>query len=955
MNQKREKPDAMAILLLSAGMLITAVLLAVTLFTSTVQAKPASVLLQEGLYAEEVEGNLDAAIEIYQKAVKQAARVEKTAARATYRIGMCYLKKGEKEKAADYFEQITTKFGQQKALAQRAQSQLEKLRPLVNQTFGFGPVRRVTLYDIDHNSTKDKDRTIDLDTGRLLKIPAAIYEKGDEEGMKWLADNGVDAIAEITETDDRGLITFGMAIEMMPPHVWDMLGPLELQSLMFGKRSGNQETTPIPFEGNNYRPVFAFRTREGGLGILQLISVEPAAQKVEFRYKMLQDQGTGADVGVSSRKAMQILPVLKGLFGGVIEALENDDIDTALMLTRQLIDQSQELEQAVRGTEVEASIKTGRQMLVPLREALKQKDLKRAKSFIATLNAMGPGIENLLIEQSKTKSDIDKRDALDVASAFLAAVISGGNSGAIALVKPGSAVVNQVRDFQKISNIGELKLVAMYTTNQFALGVTNKIKIENEQGQLLFHLVKNRGIWMVDDIDLENPDSLKDEINSFLKRHTDAEKVTPRQDQRVTIAQVPDPRTQSPKSLSRLGKAMAIYANDDERGRHADNLRLIWKGDYLNMEDVKWLSENAEYLGKGKTAADSPKTILAYDKTMLQAGKGTNVLFLDTHVEFVKPDRLKKLGIKVAPGEATSFETTIYDNSSLDLEIGADVSITGKTGKVPSYHDVAWDNDGGGALMVIPDSGTRIIALANATNLKEALNTARASMDLLRKSESKGVLAKQSKCVAVLTGQGNLAAIEITRYDSEKGTIEWMLVKAIDENVESRNNLHQLAIALWIYADDHNLKMPENLNEVKSNIPNENVFRWVLDNVQYINQGTRTKDTDAPTAYDKTLLEKGNGTNVLFMDASVKFFDTQELERMGIKTTSTKEPTVSSKDKRAAENLSANGWQLWGQRKLAEAQKVFERAVGKDPGNANAWNGLGWSQFNQGKNLKAKG
>ena len=63
---------------------------------------------------------------------------------------------------------------------------------------------------------------------------------------------------------------------------------------------------------------------------------------------------------------------------------------------------------------------------------------------------------------------------------------------------------------------------------------------------------------------------------------------------------------------------------------------------------------------------------------------------------------------------------------------------------------------------------------------------------------------------------------------------------------------------------------------------------------------------------------------------------------------------VSDADKMASENFSAEGWALWGQRKLAEAEKIFKKAVSKDPTNANAWNGLGWSQFQQGKPLNAK-
>ncbi len=63
---------------------------------------------------------------------------------------------------------------------------------------------------------------------------------------------------------------------------------------------------------------------------------------------------------------------------------------------------------------------------------------------------------------------------------------------------------------------------------------------------------------------------------------------------------------------------------------------------------------------------------------------------------------------------------------------------------------------------------------------------------------------------------------------------------------------------------------------------------------------------------------------------------------------------TSDADKETSIALSTQGWQLWQQRKMAEAEAKFNEAVAKDPGNANAWNGLGWSQFNQGKPAGAK-
>jgi len=54
-----------------------------------------------------------------------------------------------------------------------------------------------------------------------------------------------------------------------------------------------------------------------------------------------------------------------------------------------------------------------------------------------------------------------------------------------------------------------------------------------------------------------------------------------------------------------------------------------------------------------------------------------------------------------------------------------------------------------------------------------------------------------------------------------------------------------------------------------------------------------------------------------------------------------------------ADDLAAQGWQLWQQSKMSEAAAHFEQAVALDPGAANAWNGLGWARFNSGDTEKA--
>lgn len=61
----------------------------------------------------------------------------------------------------------------------------------------------------------------------------------------------------------------------------------------------------------------------------------------------------------------------------------------------------------------------------------------------------------------------------------------------------------------------------------------------------------------------------------------------------------------------------------------------------------------------------------------------------------------------------------------------------------------------------------------------------------------------------------------------------------------------------------------------------------------------------------------------------------------------------SPQDAAKAEDLSVQGWQLWQERKLAEAEQAFAQSAKLDPDAPNTWNGLGWSQMNQGKRLDA--
>jgi tetratricopeptide (TPR) repeat protein/nitrous oxidase accessory protein NosD len=91
--------------------------------------KSAGVLLQEGLYAEETEGDLDKAIDIYKQIVEDTKVYQRIAARALYQLGKCHLKKAQEQEAIKYFQAVVDNYPTQRAIVKQAKEQLVKFKP----------------------------------------------------------------------------------------------------------------------------------------------------------------------------------------------------------------------------------------------------------------------------------------------------------------------------------------------------------------------------------------------------------------------------------------------------------------------------------------------------------------------------------------------------------------------------------------------------------------------------------------------------------------------------------------------------------------------------------------------------------------------------------------------------------------------------------------------------------
>lgn len=91
-------------------------------------AQTAEELLPKAIQLEEVKGELEEALEIYQTIVREYPDNRPMAAKAYYHIGMCYEKLG-KEEARKAYQQVIQNYQEQKEFVAKAQGRLSILQP----------------------------------------------------------------------------------------------------------------------------------------------------------------------------------------------------------------------------------------------------------------------------------------------------------------------------------------------------------------------------------------------------------------------------------------------------------------------------------------------------------------------------------------------------------------------------------------------------------------------------------------------------------------------------------------------------------------------------------------------------------------------------------------------------------------------------------------------------------
>lgn len=172
---------------------------------------------------------------------------------------------------------------------------------------GFGPVQVVTLTCLDPGNPSDQPCAIDFDTGWTGNILKQMLSLPSEELLDWLEQHGIDAIARVTD-DSGSLVGAGLVVQDLDPGYWVMARAMHIHHSLTGISYESRD--PIPYLEGQFQRVHPFKTREGGIGILQMRGVDRTGRTVQFRYKMVQkDSAIAVEGEGEGEKDSELAPI----------------------------------------------------------------------------------------------------------------------------------------------------------------------------------------------------------------------------------------------------------------------------------------------------------------------------------------------------------------------------------------------------------------------------------------------------------------------------------------------------------------------------------------------------------------------------------------------------------------------------------------------------------------------
>ncbi len=209
---------------------------------------------------------------------------------------------------------------------------------------------------------------------------------------------------------------------------------------------------------------------------------------------------------------------------------------------------------------------------------------------------------------------------------------------------------------------------------------------------------------------------------------------------------------------------------------------------------------------------------------------------------------------------ATGQPCTDYAESLLDLTPGGQMAfvpavVSSKRGLAGRIHRILKDSCGNPRTGATWALGVSVVAVCLAVGVAFA-QTRPAKQETTTKHD-----AKYTKSLHEAVADGDIEQVK---------------------SALSTEKLKQLGLAVAMYADDHDKKLPDSLEALKPYIASEKIYFWILDNVEYLgkNKNYQPNQPKIPVAYDKTQIDEQSGTDVLFLDGHVEFVPLAKLKEL---------------------------------------------------------------------------
>jgi beta-lactamase regulating signal transducer with metallopeptidase domain len=221
-----------------------------------------------------------------------------------------------------------------------------------NQRVEFGPVIEMMI----HEDRPGREFLIDLDAGKAFTLPADFKPSDEKEFFQWCLQKGIDLIGE-------GEYAFGQDMIAIPTAEFNW----NPQRAILNQVEQGKPGSPIPIMPRGTSPTtFLIKTREGSIGVLQIMQVGRGAK---IRYRLAKPNPAAAAPAAAAR-ANSAAPARPAKAADVEVNIDWDLVANSATAARQAeAERNRQVDEQVRqliGKFVEAARDNNRDAAVPL-------------------------------------------------------------------------------------------------------------------------------------------------------------------------------------------------------------------------------------------------------------------------------------------------------------------------------------------------------------------------------------------------------------------------------------------------------------------------------------------------------------------------------------------------------------------------------------------------------------